>query len=98
MVYAVEWEDDALEELDAILAYLRQFYPGTSKRFSAALKEKLMALRNMPYMYPAYDKSPAYRKMGVSNYLVFYQVNDAEQTIVVHRILHGSRDLTRHLP
>jgi plasmid stabilization system protein ParE len=98
MVYTVEWEDDAIEELKDILAYLRQFYPGTSKRFSAALKEKLMALRDMPYMYPVYEDNPAYRKMGVLKYMVFYQVNDAEQTIVVHRILHGSRDLTRHLP
>jgi hypothetical protein len=30
-------------------------------------------------------------------YLVFYKVNDAEHTIVIHRILHGTCDLVRHL-
>jgi plasmid stabilization system protein ParE len=81
-----------------IRAYLRQFYPGTSRRFFAALKKQLIYLADMPYMYPVWSENPAYRKMGVLKYLVFYKVKEAEQTIEIHRILHGSRDLARHLP
>jgi plasmid stabilization system protein ParE len=62
------------------------------------LKKRLEALADMPYMYPVWQDNPTYRKMVVSNYLVFYQVNETEQTIEIHRILPGSWDLARRLP
>jgi plasmid stabilization system protein ParE len=98
MSYTVVYEDEAVLDQEDIAEYLSRYYPGTPRRFRAALDEHLSALEDMPYMYPVYQSNPAYRKMGVLDYLVFYQVNDAEQTIVIHRILHGSRDLERYLP
>jgi plasmid stabilization system protein ParE len=98
MRYTVVLTDDARADKRSIRTYLKQFYSGTSRRFFAALEKHLRALSNMPYMYPVWEDNPAYRKMGVMKYLVFYKVHDAEQTIVIYRILHGSRDLERHLP
>jgi plasmid stabilization system protein ParE len=98
MTYTVVYEDEALLDQEDIVRYLSRYYPDTPRRFREALDARLSALADMPYMYPAYDKNPAYRKMVVSDYLVFYKVNDAERTIELHRILHGSRDLDRHLP
>jgi plasmid stabilization system protein ParE len=98
MRYTVVYKDDAYDDIENIVAYLQQYYPSTPARFLAALEERVRAIKYMPYMYPVYEDNPAYRKMGVLKYLVFYQVNDAEQTIEIHRILHGSRNLARHLP
>jgi plasmid stabilization system protein ParE len=98
VAYTVVYEDEALLDQEDIAEYLSRYYPGTPRRFRSALDDRLNALSDMPYMYPAWEGNPAYRKMGVSNYMVFYKVNDAERTIVIHRILHGSRDLARHLP
>jgi plasmid stabilization system protein ParE len=97
MTYAIEWEYVANDELENIVTYLRQFYPGTPGRFSVALQERLRDLQEMPYMYPVYQDNPAYRKMVVLKYVVFYKVNDAERTIKVCHILPGSWDLSRHL-
>jgi plasmid stabilization system protein ParE len=98
MRYTVAYEDDAYDDIENIVVYLQQYYPSTPARFLTALEERIRAIKDMPYMYPVWEGNPAYRKMGVLKYLVFYKVNDAERTIVIHRILHASRDLVRHLP
>jgi plasmid stabilization system protein ParE len=99
MRYTVVYEDDAYDDIENTVAYLRHYYPSTPERFLAALEERIRAISDMHNMYPAYDRNPAYRKMLVQkNYLVFYKVNDAEQTIAIYRIFHGSRDFERYLP
>jgi addiction module RelE/StbE family toxin len=98
MAYAVVYTDPALLDLENIEAYLGQFYSGTPQKFADALRTQVKAIKNMPYMYPVYQGNPAYRKMLVTNYVVFYKVQDAEQTIEIHRILHGSQDMAQHLP
>jgi len=89
--------DLAFDDKRKIKTYLKQFYPSTPKKFVAALKDRISALKDNPYMYPVYVHNPAYRKIVVSNYLVFYKVNDEKKIIEIHRILPGSWDIVRYL-
>jgi plasmid stabilization system protein ParE len=97
MTYKLTFLSIALDDKKNIEGYLKQFYPGTPHKFVAALKEKLTGLKENPYMYQAYEGNPAYRKIVVSNYLVFYKINDEKHIIEIHRILPGSWDLARIL-
>jgi plasmid stabilization system protein ParE len=72
MAYAIAYEDSALDDIGNILAYLSQYYPSTPRKFRVALSDRIRAIRDMPYMYPVYEDNPAFRKMGVMKYMVFY--------------------------
>jgi plasmid stabilization system protein ParE len=97
MKYTVRFLSFAQEDKRNILIYLRQFYPSTPGKFSAALKAGISTLKDNPYQYPLYPDYPAYRRMIVGNYLVFYRVNDEALIVEVHRILRGSWDIPHHL-
>jgi plasmid stabilization system protein ParE len=84
-----------LEDKRNIKTYLGRFYPSTPKKFIAALKAKIAAVKEMHVMYPVYADNPAYWKITVSNYLMFYKINEAQKTVEIHRILPGSWDLAR---
>jgi addiction module RelE/StbE family toxin len=105
--YKIVYLELAREDVKEIRSYLAQFYPGTPAKFLSALKEQIGNLTENPYMYEAYDKmssdntssdkTPSFRRMVVSNYLVFYKVDDEKRTIAIHRILHGSRDISKYI-
>ena len=97
MEYEVSFLASAWEDLDSIVEYLSQFYPNTPERFLDALEKGKRNLQFMPSMYPVYEKNPIYRKMIVSNYLVFYAVDNEEFTVKIHRIIPGSWDIGRHI-
>ncbi|MDD4169964.1 MAG: type II toxin-antitoxin system RelE/ParE family toxin [Desulfotomaculaceae bacterium] len=62
------------------------------------IAEKIKELPRFPEKYEAYSTGQyrlAYRRMPVDSYLVFYVV--LENTIEIHRVLHGSRDIRRCL-
>lgn len=88
----------AEHDLADVVDYLAQFYESTALRQYDRIVEKIKELPNFPEKYEAYMTGQyllAYRRMPVDNYLVFYVV--LEDTIEIHRILHGSRDIKRNL-
>lgn len=50
-----------------------------------------------PKMCEIYRLDPAYRRMVVDQYLVFYRVNDEIKTVEVHRVLRGAWNLPQYL-
>jgi len=97
MKYRLRFMEDTVTDREHIKAYLSQFYPGTVKRFFGLLKMKIARLKSFPYSCPEYDDVPDYRKLVVGDYLVFYIINEDIKTVDIHRILHGSRDISKHL-
>ena len=97
MGYKIRYLPLAKDNVREIKQYLARFYPNTPKRFTASLKNALEGLKTMPYMYPAYEKLPPFRKMVVARYLVFYTVDDEQKLITIHRVLPGSWDVEKHL-
>jgi addiction module RelE/StbE family toxin len=95
--YTVRFSPFAKEDKKNIQTYLSKFYPETPHRFTASLKEHIANLKDNPYIYPEYPENTDYRRMFVSNYIVFYKVNDAEKQIDIYRILRATWDLPKYL-
>jgi plasmid stabilization system protein ParE len=74
--YKIVYLELAREDMKEIKSYLAQFYPGSPIRFLSALKEQISNPAENPYMYGAYGDNPPYQRMVVSNYLVFYKVDN----------------------
>jgi len=88
----------AAQDLDNIVEYLSQFYESWALDQYDRIVNKIRALPHFPEMCEAYEPGKyhyRYRRLTVDDYLVFYVVLD--DSIEIHRILHGSRDIKLHL-
>ncbi|MBS3885851.1 MAG: type II toxin-antitoxin system RelE/ParE family toxin [Dethiobacter sp.] len=88
----------AEQDLAGIVEYLAQFYESTALRQYDHIVNKIKDLTLFPEKYEIYSEGQyrlPYRRMPVDSYLVFYVV--LEDTIEIHRILHGSREIKCHL-
>lgn len=97
MKYTVFLLQGAQENLREIREYLSRYYPSTPKKFRAEFQKQVAALQEHPYMFEEYTENPRYRKMPVLNYLVFYLVDEENQRVQIYRVLHGARDIRKHL-
>lgn len=97
MKYRVEYIELAMDDVSDIKSYLSRFYPKTPERFLTTLKRAVENLCENPYMYAEYADNPAYRKMPVLDYLVFYKVLEQKAVVEIHRVLYGMRDIKAYL-
>ena len=97
MKYRIRYLPDTVTDREAIKDYLSRYYAGTVKRFFALLKEKIARLKEYPYSCPIYEDDPDYRRLVVGDYLVFYMVREDAKIVEIHRIFHGSRDISKQL-
>jgi len=61
------------------------------------LKTQIAKLKTNPFLCEKYQERPAYRRMVVGDYLVFYKILEDKKQIEIHRILHGSRKISRYI-
>ena len=97
MMYKIKYLPLAVQDLNDIARYLSGFYPKTANRVLKEMRAKITKLGDTPKMYEAYCPDPAYRRMVVDQYLVFYRVNDKTKVVEIHRILRGSWNLPQYL-
>ena len=95
MSYRPVYTDDARQDMADIAEYLSQFYPSTARNFSDEMKKKVRLLKDNQYMYPVYEDDPYFRRMVINDYLFFYNVNEDRHLIIIHRIIHSSRDINK---
>jgi len=89
----IEYINSARIDVAEIRSNLSRFYPSTPDKFLKALKKSIEALSDNPVLYPAYEWNSSYRRMPVRDYLVFYKIFEERQTIEIHRILYGKRNI-----
>ena len=97
MMYKIKYLPLAVQDLNEIARYLSGFYPKTASRVLKELREKITKLGDPPKMCEVYRLDPAYRKMVVDQYLVFYRVNDENKIVEIHRVLRGAWNLPQYL-
>ncbi len=97
MKYTVRFMELAAQDYDDISDYLSGFYPGTAGKFLDALEKGTATLEDSPRAFEVYEHNPAYRRMVVMDYLVFYKIKEKSKTVEVHRILHGARNIRQFL-
>ena len=97
MSYEIRYLPLAEDDLDTLTSYLSRFYPGTSVRVLSEMESRIAHLREHPLMCEEYANDPFYRRLVVLDYLVFYHVNEHDETVDIHRVLRGAMDIGKHL-
>jgi len=97
MSYRIVFMTEAGRDMDDIEKYLSQFYARTVRSFFLLLEKQVKTLEIIPNMYPAYQEDPFFHKMIVDDYLLFYSVDEKRQLVIIHRIFHSSRDISRQM-
>ena len=97
MTYKIKYLPLAVQDLNEIARYLSGFYPQTASRVLKEMRDKITKLSDNPKMCEIYRLDPAYRRMVVDQYLVFYRVNDETKVVEIHRVLRGSWNLLQYL-
>jgi toxin ParE1/3/4 len=91
--------DPAQEDLDAIWDYLASdASPEIADFVLARLFEAMQRAADDPFLYPArpeYRDNP--RRINVFEYAIFYEPLPEGHGIFVWRVIHGRRDLPRHV-
>lgn len=97
--YAVRLLPIADEDLEEILSYIAADSPASAYRFAETIEKGLQRLSSHPHLgkIPNDEKlsGMGYRFMIVENYLISYTIRP--KTVLVHRIIHGARDIQRLL-
>ena len=97
--YTVRLLSIAEQDLVDLVSYLTTENSRAATEVLDRIEARLAALQSRPFVgrVPHNPKLTAlgYRVLVIDNYLVFYEVKG--NTVLVHRILHGARDLLRVL-
>jgi len=87
----------AICDASEIEDYLYQYSPMAANKFVDELDIQVALLSRHPFMYPAYEDDPFFRRMVLGDYILFYSVDGGRELVVVHRIFHHTRDVQPHM-
>ncbi len=96
IIFTREFEND----LDNVISYIsnKLFSPIAAKNIYKQIKEKINNLNDSPFIYPVYHdeklSNKGLRYIVISNYLMFYTVNESGKEVIMLRFLYGKRNLT----
>jgi toxin ParE1/3/4 len=92
--FAVRLLRTAEDDLDAASSYIGADSIPAALRFLDLIDKKLELLSSNPYIGRAITMEEiaryGYRCLVITNYIAIYTIE--ENTVIVHRILHGARD------
>jgi plasmid stabilization system protein ParE len=89
MVWRVALSETADADLESVVAFIARKNPSSAERIGGELADLIFSLDHFPYRGKAVSKRPGLRKLVHSHYLIFYQVNEAQQWVEVVRIWDG---------
>lgn len=97
--YSVCYSSLSLQDLKDIFSYIafELKEPAIAEKQSKRIRDSIKGLDTMPNRFPVVDFEPFasmnIRKISVDNYLVFYQVEESNNSVVIIRICYGGRDI-----
>ena len=93
MSYAVQYLPRALRNIQEIKNYISQDNPSAAERLANEVKCLISGLAEMPERYAKYQYNPAYRKIPIGNYLIFYKIDADKKIVKIHLVTHAMRKL-----
>ncbi len=91
----------AIDDMDEVFSYISKDNIASAETLLERLAENISNLSAFPHMGSILSEddyhlvSRGYRFIVVHPYLVFYRI--INNTVIIHRILHGRRDYLREL-
>jgi len=99
--YKIKILQIAQDDMKSIVAHIRIIDPDAAIRMYEKIKATIGKLADFPLMAPVpLDRKIAeqgYRMIVVDPYLVFYILVMEDNTVEVHRVLHGKQDFPHNL-
>lgn len=96
MKYNLEYISTFHSDIIDIASNLEE-YPQKAKRIFEMMDKKLLNLIDSPELYPVYSDFPAFRRIVIDDYLLFYIINEKAKIIEVHRLIYGRMDVIAQL-
>ncbi len=96
MKYKIDYISTFYADVVQVDNYLAE-HPRKAARLFSRLDKILGSLVNMPEMYPLYEDFPAFRKITIEDYLVFYTIEKHNSVIEVHRLINARMDVPKRL-
>ena len=103
MQYSVKITPSAIGQIQETVAYISKVLlsPQTAIAWSNYLQKEIAGLDNMPSKFPLVDKEPwktnGIHKMDVKNFIVYYCIDEPQQTVWVTAVIYGRRDQIKRL-
>jgi len=103
MTWEVEYTESAYRDLDGIYDYIADVLlePEIAQNQTDRIMDAADSLDHMPLRYRLYEHEPwrsrGWRIVPVDNYVVFYLPDETDGIVSVMRIMHGSRNIIKHL-
>lgn len=97
----IKYSPAAVDDMDEIFSYISRDNVSAAENLLHKLDHHISGLADFPEMGSVLSEDDyllvqrGYRFIVVSPYLVFYRV--IQDTVMIHRILHGRRDYLREL-
>ncbi len=98
MAYNLTFTSTAGSDLDEILRYMSKELanPGAASAFLTRLEKVISEITDFPKCGKTVDNEfipvADIRKLPVSNYMLYYRVDESECRVVVLRIIYGKRN------
>jgi len=102
-MYKIEYRSAVWRDLTEITAYIcfELHAPAAAERLAVALDKIAERVSEHPYMYKMYESvlplREEYRIAPVGNYVLFYTVDEQEQTVDFCHMFYGGRDFEKLL-
>ncbi|MCL5058816.1 MAG: type II toxin-antitoxin system RelE/ParE family toxin [Actinobacteria bacterium] len=99
--HKIKYSPAAVDDMDEIFSYISQDNIPTAEIMLEKINGGITKLAEFPNMGSVLSDEEymiiqrGYRFIVVQPYLVFYRITD--NTVIIHRILHGRRDYLREL-
>lgn len=96
--YRIRYTPLAFDDLNEIDTYISETLcnEAAAERLLDEIEHSVNQLKQFPYIgsevEDSYLAAKGYRKLVVSNYLVFHLVNEQAKEIVIMRVIYGARE------
>lgn len=96
--YKVEVLEQADKDVMIAVSFLSNVSVDAAYKFLDDWDEKTQNLRTLPSRFPAYERIPLFHKIPmVFDYLAFYTIDEANNTVTIHRVFNAKMDIDGEL-
>ena len=100
MAYNLIFSNDFINELNKALDYISRNLdsPNSSKTLYNKISNTVSLIKENPTLFPLYHNDKfikhGFRYTVISNYLLFYRINESNKTVELLHFIYGSRNIT----
>lgn len=101
-MHEVVFSESAVDDIKKIVSYISHYLGAqASEKLKTEIISAPDSIREFPYSHPVYilirPLEHEYRRIYVDNYVMYYTINEQNQTISIERVIYAKRQLADEL-